>query len=289
MLKLSGVLFFVSFVFIYSSSAQTTEKINLQENAEKPDAVSFTFFAKAAKAAKNRKEIGLGKNPFAQNEKDAKPFENRSFRDLQDKKEETVAPDNYKLQRGEKEWNFEFGYSPFEPTHFTGEKVYNTAGRKLGLAVFRWGRVIGTAKGVTWQYLFEAVPLIISLKNEVTNPYYISPAATPNEYPTKRETSYGVGLTPVSFRFYFLPKSRIKPFTQIGAGFIFMNKPMPQPDTMRLNFAGYWGGGVMYQIKRDRAITLTYRYLHISNANVAYNPGYNANVFALGYSFFYGK
>ena len=68
-----------------------------------------------------------------------------------------------------------------------------------------------------------------------------------------------------------------------------MNKPQPQPNTMRLNFSGYFGGGLMYQIKPNRAITLSYRYLHFSNANLAYNPGYNANVFALGYSFFYGK
>ncbi|HEY0428674.1 MAG TPA: acyloxyacyl hydrolase [Pyrinomonadaceae bacterium] len=276
MLKLSGVLFFVLFVFIHTNPAQTIEKDNLQTETERLETRVF------------------GKNPFSQKDESGKLFKNRSFRNFPDKKaapdeKNTPGPTGYKLGRGEKEWNFEFGFSPLEPTHFTGEKEYNTAGRKLGLAVFRWGRVIGTAKHITWQYLFEAVPLIISLKNEVTNPDYVSPAATPDVAPTRRETSYGFGLTPASFRFYFFPKSRLKPFTQIGAGFVYMNKPMPMPNTTRLNFAGYWGGGLMYQLKRDRAITLSYRYLHMSNANVTYNPGYNANVFALGYSFFYGK
>lgn len=287
MLKLSGVLFFVLFVFIYSGSAQAIEINSLQEDAKKEETDFF---------AKSRSETGLGKNPFAENEKDSKSFENRSFRNLQenlrddDDKEEPVAPDNYKLRRGEKEWNFEFGYSPFEPTHFTGEKEYNTSGRKLGLAVFRWGRVVGTKGPITWEYMFEAAPFAISLKNEVTNPAYVSETATPNESPTKRETSYGFGLTPAAFRLYFFPKSRTKPYLQFGMGFLITNKPMPLPETSWFNFTPYWGGGVMYQIKRDRAITLSYRYLHISNASLTrINPGYNANVFALGYSFFYGK
>jgi opacity protein-like surface antigen len=287
MVKLSGVLFFISFVFIYSSSAQIIEKNNPPTEAKKPEIYSF---------AESRREINLGKNPFASPaEKNTKPFENRAFGDLPvkepSKKAEQDAdqPSTYKLPRGVKEWNFEFGYSPFEPTHFAGEKEYNTAGRKLGVAVFRWGRVIGTSKGVTWQYLFEAVPFIISLKNEVTNPAYISETATPGVSPTRRETSYGVGLTPAAFRFYFLPNRRLKPYAQLGTGFIYMNKPQPLPNTTRFNFSGYFGGGLMYQLKPNRAVTLSYRYFHLSNANVTYNPGYNANVFALGYSFFYGK
>lgn len=273
-LRISGALFFTLFVFIYSNSAQTAEKTNLQ--AETKQSVTFVSGKETNAFAPKR---------FEKDEKD-------SLKDLPGKKnsgdeKDTAEQTDYGFRRGEKEWNVEFSYSPLEPTHFTGEKEYNTAGRKLGLTVFRWGRVIGTAKKITWQYLFEASPFAFSLKNEVKNPDFVSPTATPGVAPTKRETSYGFGLTPVSFRFYFLPKSRIKPFTQIGAGFIYMNKPMPLPNTTRLNFAGYWGGGVMYQIKRDRAVSLTYRYLHISNVNVTYNPGYNANVISLGYSFFH--
>lgn len=264
-LKLAGALFLGLFVFVYSNLAQVSDK---------KDACEETSV--------------LEKNPALSSlsgKESNSPVKNIS----KDEKEAAEEP-YYRLRRGEKEWNFEFGYSPFEPTHFTGEKTYNTAGRKLGLPVIRWGRVIGTAKGITWQYLIEAAPLVISLKNEVTNPYYVSPAVTPGETPTRRETSYGAVITPVAFRFYFFPKSRVKPFTQIGAGALFTNKPMPLPTTTRINFAGYWGGGVMYQIRRNRAITFGYRYLHISNANTTNpNPGYNANVFSIGYSFFYGK
>lgn len=279
MLKLSGVLFFISIAFIYSGSAQTTDENNSQKETKESRAKIF-----------GSEPVSFSPRVF---EKETKPSEKETFRDLLDKKvvqEDADEPVKYTLRRGEKEWNFEFGYSPFEPTHFTGEKEYNTAGRKLGVAVFRWGRVIGTVKNVTYQYLFEAVPFIISLKNEVVNPDYVSPTATPTIAPTKRETSYGFGVTPATFRFYFLAKNRLKPFIHVGAGFMFTNKAMPLPETSWFNFTGYYGGGLMYQIKRNRAVTLSYRYLHISNASMTrINPGYNANTFALGYSFFYGK
>lgn len=283
MRKISGVLFFVLVVFLNSNSAQTIEKIDLQK--DKTD-----FFA-----MQSPKKTGSGKNPLTENGAETKSFETRAFRDADSKKDskaeqDTVEPVDYQFRRGEKEWNIDLGYSPFEPTNFDGSKAYNTAGRKLGLAVVRWGRVFGTVKGVTYQYIVETIPFIISLKNEVENPDYVSPTATPGVAPTKRETSYGVGLTPVAFRFYFRAKNRIKPFVQIGAGVLYMNKPMPLPKTSMFNFTGYFGGGLMIHKSRKRAISLSYRYFHISNANTQHmNPAYNANVFSLGYSFFYGK
>lgn len=274
-LKLSGALFFSLFVFIYSTSAQILEKNNLREKVEKREKGVF----------------GKEKNPFVQKsfDKEKKPSE----KDLLNKKvskddKDAAEQTDYKFLRGEKEWNIDLGYAPIPPTNFDGTAEYNITGRKLGLAVVRWGRIIGTAKGISWQYLIEAVPLVVALKNEVVNPYYISPSATPNEPATRRETSYGVGVAPLAFRFYFLPKNRVKPFAQFGAGVIYMNKPTPLPETSKFNFTGYFGGGFLIHASRKRAISLSYRYFHISNANTQHiNPGYNANVFSIGYSFFY--
>ena len=72
------------------------------------------------------------------------------------------------------------------------------------------------------------------------------------------------------------------------AGFIFFNNPLPLPDSSTINFAGDFGGGLQYQIKRNKAISFGYKYFHISNISLGEtNPGYNANVFYVGYSFFY--
>lgn len=197
---------------------------------------------------------------------------------------------NYKLQRGEKELNFEFGISPFRPSHFLGPEEYDTEDRKLGLLTFRWGRVVGTKKTITYQYLFEASPIVYSHRNEIVNPEYVSPTATPNTPTTIRATSYGFAVTPVAFRLYFFSKNRFKPFGQFGAGIIYTNDPMPLPNTSKFNFTGYFGGGAMYLVTRKQGISLAYRYYHISNFQTAeFNPGYNANTFSLGYSFFYGK
>lgn len=203
--------------------------------------------------------------------------------------QETAAPEDYKLRRGAREYNFEIGYSPFEPTHFTGEKEYNTAGRKLGTANIRFGRVVGTSKGVTFQYLFGVTPLVVSLKNEVLNKRFVSPTATPNEPRTRRETSYGAGVAPVNFRFSFLPKSRIKPYAQAGAGILIFNKSMPLPESRKLQFTGEFGGGIQIHKSKNKVFTLGYRYFHISNGNFTekkFNVGYNANVFYIGYSLF---
>ncbi len=268
-LKLSGALFFSLFVFIYSNPAQVLEKNNSRE------AVVF----------------GKETNPFAPKRFDKET--KSSGKDLLSKKiskdeKDAAETTDYTFRRGEKEWNIDLGYAPIPPTNFDGTSEYNITGRKLGLAVVRWGRIIGTAKGISWQYLIEAVPLAVFRKNEVVNPYYISPSATPNEPMTRRETSYGIGIAPLAFRFYFLPKNRVKPFAQFGAGILYTNKPTPLPETSKFNFTGYFGGGFLIHTSRTRAISLSYRYFHISNANTQHiNPGYNANVFSIGYSFFY--
>jgi hypothetical protein len=290
-IKFSGIIFFILFGFVHSNFSQASEKNISLESIKN---TKINRFGKIFDTPAKEKNPVVG-DCFDDKNKSFKTsgFEDASgekfFRSETENREDMPEePVRYKLRRGEKQINFEFGYSPFEPTHFTGDKEYNTAGRKLGIAAFRWGRVIGTVKGVSYEYMFEANPFAVSLKNEVENPAYISPTETPNIAPTKRETSYGVGITPVVFRFYFLPKSRVKPFAQIGAGILITNKPMPLPKTTWYNFMGYWGGGLLIHTKRSQAVTLAYRYLHISNANVTnFNPGYNANIFSVGYSFFY--
>ena len=197
------------------------------------------------------------------------------------------APTDWKLKRGEKQINIEFGYSPFQPTFFA-EKEYDTSGRSFGIVSARWGRVIGTAKNITFEYQIEAVPLFVALKNEVVNPAYKSAAATPNEPPTIRETTTGFGFLPLGFRFLFLPRHRLKPFYAMHTGFACFSKKLPTPESLRFNFTGDVGGGLQYQMTRKTAVSFGYRYYHISNINLGEkNPGYNANVFYTGFSFFY--
>lgn len=204
------------------------------------------------------------------------------------KADEPATTEDWKLRRGAKELNVEVGYSPFQPTFLSGRKEYDTSGRSFALVELRWGRVIGTTKRTTFEYQAGITPVAVAFRNEVRNPAFQSAQVTPNIAPTKRETTYGFAFAPAGFRFIFLPNRRLKPFAAAHAGFIFFKKPVPVPGSTNYDFVGDFGGGVMYQVKENKAINFGYKYYHISNINIgAINPGYNANIFYVGYSFFY--
>jgi hypothetical protein len=199
-------------------------------------------------------------------------------------------PENlYRLRRGAKNIEIVPGYAPMQPVFFSGRKEYNTDGRRLSMMNVRWTRTIGTRRGITYQYFFELTPLAVAFNNEVKNPKFVSEKETPGEAKTMRKTAYGFGFQPANFRFIFMPRKRVKPFVQIGAGMIFFNRKMPVPEATSYNFTGDFGGGLYIVTDREgggKAVTLSYRYFHISNFNTSeFNPGYNANVFSIGYSF----
>ena len=108
--------------------------------------------------------------------------------------EEQVGDAGWRLKRGAKEVSLEFGFAPMQPTFLSGRKEYDTDGRKLALTTLRFGRVIGTAKGVTFEYLLEVIPFSMALKNEVANPEFVSKKETPNVPETVRRNAFSVGF-----------------------------------------------------------------------------------------------
>ncbi len=87
--------------------------------------------------------------------KDKVPESNKSTVVQTSASEENMETrDNYKLRRGDNELQVEFGDSPFNPSNFAGPKDFDVYGRHLHMASFRVGRVIGTKKNVSYQYLF---------------------------------------------------------------------------------------------------------------------------------------
>lgn len=217
------------------------------------------------------------------------PPESKKKTDKKAKKKES-EPSNYLLKRGDREFIWELGTSPFNPSNFAGPKEYDVYGRDLHLSTFRFGRVIGTRGGVTYQYFFGATPLAVFTKNEIRNPAYVSAKETPNVAPTVRKTAWGVGIQPLNFRFMFLPRRRVKPYAQVGAGILLTSCSVPVPRSTPFNLTGDFGGGIQYYTSETRAINFGYKYFHISNGNIGgkiNNPGYNANVFYISYSFFH--
>jgi hypothetical protein len=275
----AGSLFLILTVLFFTVSAQQTEEsLSLKKDSR----------GESTQTAIEKESFIKRENGFF------KPAENRLISPKSaasgEDEPETTERSVYRARRGAVEYNFEVGIAPFDPTHFTGEKTYNTTGRKLGTLNFRVGRVIGTTKGITVTYLWGLTPLVVARAHEVRNTAFVSPTETPNIPPTKRETGYGFGGTPANFRFTFFPGSRVKPFAQVGAGILFFNKPIPIPESRRLQFTGDFGGGFIVHLANPKHfMTFGYKYFHISNGNIGgkeWNPGYNANVFYIGFSFF---
>lgn len=274
-LKLPASLFFVLFAFIFAASAQTRKAYKSTEREYTPSFLSESSLKGESKPNQFAKRF-FNEEPNSPKTEEVKPQESES--------------NDWGLKRGNKSFSIEYGISPFNPSNFAGPKEFDVYGRDLHLFSFRFGRIIGTKNNVSYEYMFGVTPLAIFTKNEVVNKDFVSATATPSVAPTIRETSYGIGFQPVNFKFMFFAKNRLKPYAQVGAGILVTNKAVPVPRSTLFQLTGEFGGGLMYMLNAKRAINLGYKYFHISNGNIngkINNPGFNANVFYINYSFWF--
>ena len=98
---------------------------------------------------------------------------------------------------------------------------------------------------------------------------------------------YGLAVTPLGFTADFGRRHRVYPFLQTDEGIIASTEPIPINVTgaTGLNFLIGLGGGVRIKIGERRAISLGYKFLHISNGfTSAVNPGVDNNIFYAGFS-----
>ena len=87
---------------------------------------------------------------------------------------------------------------------------------------------------------------------------------------------YGFAVTPVGFTADFGRRHRVYSFLQTNEGIVASSEPIPVDVTgaTGLNFLIDLGGGVRIKIGQRRAISLGYKFLHISNGfTSAVNPG----------------
>jgi len=97
------------------------------------------------------------------------------------------------------------------------------------------------------------------------------------------DNAYVVGFTPV-LRFNIATGSRWMPFVDAGAGLSLTDIRGPDLSTMfQFNLQG--GFGCDYFLRDNLALTLQYRFLHLSNACIELpNNGVNANIVTIGLS-----
>jgi hypothetical protein len=118
---------------------------------------------------------------------------------------------------------------------------------------------------------------------------------TPNTTSTgtafnQRQRVYGSGVSPVGFQADFLPLHRVQPFLSTDGGFIYFSDRVLSPQGSRYMYTIDYGTGLNIFHHKNQAITIGYRYQHLSNANISlHNPGTDANTFYVGVSRFRTK
>jgi len=168
------------------------------------------------------------------------------------------------------------GFAPavrvFEPT---GGRSWNST---FGIAALRYARRFNNSDWVNLKYTIDAVPLAIL--------NYPDTVATPPGRTRKRETRYAFGVAPVGLQANFRPRKKLQPFLGLSLGLLVFNKTTPNDFGTKLNFSTEGGAGVEYRLANRKAITVGYKFYHISNASRGVvNPGYDAQLLYLGYTF----
>ena len=160
------------------------------------------------------------------------------------------------------DFQFFAGYSPVSAT-----LIGTTTDRQFFLAGFAY----------SYRCWFWA-PVSISYSGE------LMPAAVLFE---PSHTVYGFAVTPLGFTAEFGRHHRVYPYLQTNEGIIASSEPIPinALGATGLNFVIDVGGGVRVKTNERHAISLGYKFLHISNGfTSAFNPGVDNNVFYVGFS-----
>jgi len=182
---------------------------------------------------------------------------------------------------GDPRHEFEFfaGYSPVSTT-----LIGTATDRRLVAAGFTYGYRCWIWNSTSLSYTATAMPAAILLQ-----PAQVVPTFTP---PYQRlsppHAVYGFAIAPLGFTLDLLRTHRFHPFAETIEGLIASAEPIPenQLDASGLNFLFDLGAGVRWDVDLRHAVSLGYRFLHISNAaTTSFNPGVDNNVFYVGFSF----
>jgi Lipid A 3-O-deacylase (PagL) len=175
--------------------------------------------------------------------------------------------------KSEPRHDFQFfaGYSPVSAT-----LIGTTTDRRLVIAGFGYSYRCWIWPGISISYSGELMPAAILLQPDQYLPQFVLAHAV-----------YGFAITPLGFTADFGRRHRLFPFLETNEGIIASSEPIPINVTgaTGLNFLIDLGGGVRIKTGERRAISLGYKFLHISNGFTSpVNPGVDNNIFYAGFS-----
>lgn len=176
------------------------------------------------------------------------------------------------------------GFSPDSSTVFKG--TGRTPDARFGIVAVRYSRRFNNSDKVNLKYTFDAVPLAVLNYPDVRIPTLVTAGST-FQVQSVRETRRAFGIAPLGLQVNFRPRKKYQPFIGASGGLLYFNKTTPNFIGTRFNFTADVGGGLEIRLKEKRALTVGYKYYHISNGNRGIeNPGVDNNLFYIGYTFF---
>lgn len=155
-----------------------------------------------------------------------------------------------------------------------GVEIFNsTTGHDFAFQSLSWGRVLTAPRGPgalrgRLQWAVEVVPVF-------------------GQY--EPHAVYGVGLTPIVWRWNLEPRGRALPFLELAGGALWTTEPVPDRTTGS-NFTAHVGAGVRWLRAARQGFVLAYRFHHISNGNrIDRNPGVNSHQVYAGWTWIRGR
>jgi hypothetical protein len=165
------------------------------------------------------------------------------------------------------------GYSPDSNTWMPA--FGRSPDTRFGIVAFRYSRRFNNGDKVNLKYTADVVPVAV-----LNFPDFLP-------VPPVRKTAYAFGVTPLGIQANFRPRKRYQPYWTLAGGFMWFNEHVPNILGTQFHFTADIGGGVEVKLHEKRAVSIGYKYYHISNGSRGQiNPGFDNNVFYLGYTFF---
>lgn len=172
------------------------------------------------------------------------------------------------------------GFSPDSNTFITA--FGRTEDARYGMVAFRYSRRFNNSDSFNLKYTADVVPAaFLNYRDvEVAN-------TTPPSMRLVRPTRYAFGAAPLGMQVNFRPRKNVQPFIGASGGMLYFNKRTPNFVGTRFAFTADVGGGIEFRLKEKRSFTVGYKYYHISNGDRGIeNPGFDNNLFYIGYTFF---
>lgn len=151
-----------------------------------------------------------------------------------------------------------------------GAAVFRSSGEeRLLLLSASWGRVLTDARGPSrvrgrFSWAVTVIPLFLQLEPE---------------------RAFGIGVSPLVWRWNFEAQGRVVPYAEVGGGGLWTNTDVPRA-TARANYVMHVTVAARLRVRGNRMAIVGYSFEHVSNGNRApRNPGVNAHVLELGWSF----